>query len=80
MPSPETHEFSGEARQAPSPAVKEFIHKVVKRVHFFPDRHDIELELAAHIEDSMLFYRKRAGFLKKRRKKQPWSAWEMQLK
>ena len=48
MPSPETREFSVEARQAPSPAVKEFIHKVVNRVHFFPDRHDIELELAAH--------------------------------
>lgn len=61
MPSPETHEFSGEARQAPSPAVKEFIHKVVKRVHFFPDRHDIELELAAHIEDSMLFLQEEGG-------------------
>ena len=61
MPSPETREFSGEARQAPSPAVKEFINKVVKRVHFFPDRHDIELELAAHIEDSILFLQEEGG-------------------
>jgi hypothetical protein len=72
MPSPETREFSGEARQAPSPAVKEFINKVVKRVHFFPDRHDIELELAAHIEDSILFLQEEGGLsnhtcLKKKR-------------
>jgi len=38
----------------PSAEVREFIEKVVKRVHFVPDRYDIQLELAAHIEDSAL--------------------------
>lgn len=31
---------------------EEYISKVVKKVHFFPDRYDIELELIDHIEDS----------------------------
>ncbi len=39
----------------PLPETREFINKVVKRVHFIPDRYDIEYELAAHIEDSALF-------------------------
>jgi hypothetical protein len=54
MHSPKTQDPSNETRQTPSPVVREFINKVVKRVHFIPDRYDIERELAAHIEDSML--------------------------
>lgn len=48
MPLPETHEF---------------IKKVVKRVHFIPDRTDIELELMAHIEDSTLYIEETEGVL-----------------
>ena len=40
------------------PESRSFLNKVVKRVHFFPDRYDIELELSAHIEDSALFLQK----------------------
>ena len=40
------------------PESRNFLNKVVKRVHFFPDRYDIELELSAHIEDSALFLQK----------------------
>ena len=40
------------------PESRNFLNKVVKRVHFFPDRADIELELSAHIEDSALFLQK----------------------
>ena len=32
---------------------EEFIERVVKKVHFAPDRYDIQEELAGHIEDSM---------------------------
>ncbi|MFA5634785.1 MAG: permease prefix domain 1-containing protein [Anaerovoracaceae bacterium] len=54
MPSPNSQESINNVRQMPSAEVGEFIKKVVKRVHFVPDRYDIELELAAHIEDSTL--------------------------
>lgn len=40
------------------PESRNFLNKVVKRVHFFPDRADIERELSAHIEDSALFLQK----------------------
>src|SRR5665647_380476 len=44
-----------------SPESRNFVNKVVKRVHFFPDRYDIELELSAHIEDSTLFLQEEEG-------------------
>ncbi len=54
MPSPKTQEPISNVRQMPSAEVRQFINKVVKRVHFIPDRYDIQLELTAHIEDSTL--------------------------
>lgn len=44
------------------PESRNFVSKVVKRVHFFPDRYDIELELSAHIEDSALSLQEEEGF------------------
>lgn len=43
------------------PESRNFVSKVVKRVHFFPDRYDIELELSAHIEDSALSLQEEEG-------------------
>jgi len=37
------------------PESRSFIEKVVKRVHFIPDRYEIEKELIAHLEDSALY-------------------------
>ena len=52
MPSPKRQESS---------STREFIKKVVKRVHFIPDRYEIEQELAGHIEDSVLFLQEEEG-------------------
>ena len=43
------------------PESHNFLNKILKRVHFFPDRYDIELELSAHIEDSALSLQKEEG-------------------
>lgn len=45
----------------PLPESRDFIKKVIKRVHFIPDRTDIEMELAAHIEDSTLYIQETEG-------------------
>jgi hypothetical protein len=45
----------------PLPETRDFIKKVVKRVHFIPDRTDIGLELAAHIEDSTSYIQEAEG-------------------
>lgn len=61
MPSPKIGESDSGVGKIPSAEVLKFIDKVVKRVHFIPDRYDIERELTAHIEDSALLLHEEEG-------------------
>ena len=45
----------------PLPETKDFLKTVIKRIHFFPDREDIRIELKDHIEDSRSYLEKEEG-------------------
>ena len=57
------------------PESRNFVSKVLKRVHFFPDRYDIELELSAHIEDSALSLQEEEGLDQRDAQKRRLSEW-----
>ncbi|GAB1475644.1 hypothetical protein MASR2M70_04760 [Bacillota bacterium] len=61
MPSHNSREPIDKASGAPSAEARNFINKVLKKVLFVPDRYEIELELAAHIEDSTLLLQEKDG-------------------
>lgn len=61
MPSHNSQEPISNVSGMPSAEVREFINKVLKKVHFVPDRYDIQLELEAHIEDSILLLQEQNG-------------------